>query len=107
MLDLVPYTGTPGKTNVQYAREINEAKSSDPGTILCEKTNILLDHTSGGACAFASVFINTEAPVEKRYEMLLFRNPSLGGPRQNGLPYVKPTFPIWPSPGYAAGLFWH
>jgi len=20
---------------------------------------------------------------------------------------LNPTFPIWPSPGYAAGLFWH
>jgi hypothetical protein len=88
MLDLVPYTGRPGKTNVEYAEQTCSTPQT-PGTILCEKTNILLDHTSGGTCSFTSVFINTDAPIEKRYEILMFREPMFDGPRSDGVPYVK------------------
>jgi len=90
MLDLLPFTGPPGKTNEDYWTD-SAAPSSPP---LCDRTNILLDHSSGGSCAFASVFLNVDAPQDKRYEMFLFRCPLLGGPRTNGVPHVQGLKPV-------------
>jgi len=94
LLEVVPYAGPPGKTNADYARESAEGVSDTPRKVLCEKTNILLDHASGGFCSFASVFANRDAAPSEWYEMFLFRCPIFGGPRQNGVPYVQGLAPV-------------
>lgn len=93
MLDLVPFTGPPGKTNESYWEEA-AAPSRKAAVPLCDRTNILLDHSSGGSCSFASVFLNVDAPEHERFEMFLFRCPMLGGPRMEGVPYVQGLKPV-------------
>ncbi|MFH0965763.1 MAG: hypothetical protein V2A58_17330 [Planctomycetota bacterium] len=93
MVDVVPFRGPLGKTNADFWKESAVPASGKTTAPLCEKTNILLDHSSGGSCAFASVFVNADAPADERYEMFLFRCPLLGGPRRDGVPYVQGLSP--------------
>lgn len=94
MLDVIPFTGPPGKTNKDYSEKAGAACSREAVVPPCEKTNILLDHSSGGPCSFASVFLNVDAPQDKRFEMFLFRCPVLGGPEIDGIPYVQGLAPV-------------
>ncbi len=90
MLDLAPFDESLARTNHEYV----SGKRPQPTGPIHPRTNILLDHASGGSCAFASVFINESAPPDERFEMYLFREPSMDGPQTNGIPHVQGLPPV-------------